>query len=239
MDRDAGSRLRNEGEPMEKDVANDAETSPRAPLSRENVLLAALALAAEIGIPALTMRRLGQALGVEAMSLYKHVANKDDVLDGIVDLVAAEFEVPASVGDWRAAMRGRALSAHAVLMRHPWATLLIVSRANVGPAMLRYVDATLGCLREAGFSFAMADHAWNAIDNHVYGYTLQTLNFPFEPEAYASVARQFLPMIPADRYPYLNALSQQVIDGHHSGLHDFGFGLDLILDGLERLLDRA
>jgi AcrR family transcriptional regulator len=131
----------------------------RAPLSKERVLHAAVALADEIGIVSLSMRRLGEALQVEAMSLYKHVANKEDILNGIVDIVVAEIDVPALTGDWKAAMRRRSSSAHQVLLRHPWATMLLLSRANVGPAMLRYVDATLGCLREAGFSYAMADHA--------------------------------------------------------------------------------
>jgi AcrR family transcriptional regulator len=211
-------------------------TKRRTPLSRERVLQAAITLADESGIEALSMRRLGEELGVEAMSLYKHAANKDDILDGIVDLVASEIELPAMGGDWKAAMRRRATSAHEVLLRHPWATMLIVSRANVGPAMLRYVDATIGCLREAGFSYSMADHAWNAIDNHVYGFTLQKLNFPLKPEEYAQAAKAFLPQIPPDRYPYLNGLSQEVIAGRHNGLHDFQFGLELILDGLERLL---
>ena len=118
-------------------------------------------------------------------------------------------------------MRRRATSAHEVLMRHPWATMLIVSRANIGPAMLRYVNATIGCLREAGFSYKMADHAWNAIDNHVYGFTLQKLNFPFKPEEYARMAKAFLPMIPPETHPYLNGLSQEVMSGRHDGLHDF------------------
>jgi AcrR family transcriptional regulator len=211
-------------------------TKRRSPLSRERVLQAAITLADESGIEALSMRRLGEELGVEAMSLYKHAANKDDILDGIVDLVASEIELPTIGGDWKAAMRRRATSAHEVLLRHPWATMLIVSRANVGPAMLRYVDATIGCLREAGFSYSMVDHAWNAIDNHVYGFTLQKLNFPLKPEEYAQAAKAFLPLIPPDKYPYLNGLSQEVIAGRHNGLHDFQFGLDLILDGLERLL---
>lgn len=210
-------------------------SSPRPPLSRDRVLNAAVALADESGIDALSMRRLGQALGVEAMSLYKHVANKDDLLDGIVDLVAGEIEVPATPGDWRSAMRSRAISAHAVLMRHPWATMLIVSRVNVGPAMLRYVDATIGCLRAAGFSWALADYAWNAIDSHVYGFTLQKLSFPFAPEEYAEVARAFLPRVPADEYPHLRGMAEEVIARRHDGVQDFEFGLDLILDGLERL----
>lgn len=217
----------------------EARTGRRTPLSRERVLAAAVTLADKSGIEALSMRRLGEELGVEAMSLYKHAANKDDILDGIVDLVAGEIELPTLGGDWKAAMRRRAISAHEVLLRHPWAALLFVSRANVGPAMLRYVDATIGCLREAGFSYSMADHAWNAIDNHVYGFTLQKLNFPFKPEEYAQAAKAFLPRIPPDTYPYLHGLSQQVIDGRHNGLHDFQFGLELILEGLDRLLRAA
>ena len=222
---------------MSKKTAVQAKA--REPLSKERVLLAAVRLADEEGIAALSMRRLGQALSVEAMSLYKHVANKDDLLAGIVDIVAAEIEQPAVGGDWQRTMRRRAVSAHEVLLRHPWATMLIVSRANVGPAMLGYVNATIGCLKEAGFSYAMADHAWNAIDSHVYGFTLQKLNFPFEPSEYATMAKAFLPMIPAAQFPYLNGMSQQVITGHHDGLHDFEFGLDLILDGLTALLAGA
>lgn len=214
-------------------------TIAREPLSKERVLLAAVRLADEEGIASLSMRNLGQALGVEAMSLYKHVANKDSLLAGIVDIVAAEIERPAISSDWRSSMRRRAVSAHEVLLRHPWATMLIVSRANVGPAMLSYVDATICCLKEAGFSYVMADHAWNAIDSHVYGFTLQKLNFPFQPSEYAPMAKAFLPMIPAAQYPYLNGMSQQVIDGHHDGLHDFEFGLDLILEGLAALLART
>ena len=217
----------------------NARAKTREPLSKERVLLAAVRIADEEGIAALSMRRLGQALGVEAMSLYKHVTNKDDLLAGIVDIVAAEIERPAINGDWQRAMRQRAVSAHEVLLRHPWATMLIVSRANVGPAMLGYVDATIGCLKKAGFSYAMANHAWNAIDSQVYGFTLQKLNFPFEPSEYATMAKAFLPMIPAAQFPYLNGMSQQVIDGHHDGLHDFEFGLDLILDGLAALLAKT
>lgn len=207
----------------------------RAPLTRERVLRAAVRLADDGGIEALSMRRLAQALGVEAMSLYNHVANKDDVLDGITDMVVGEIDVPAIGADWKAAMRQRATSAHEVLLRHPWASLLIVSRVNIGPAMLRYVNATIGCLREAGFSYAMADRAWNAIDSHIYGFTLQELNFPFDPSEYADAAESFLPLIPADQYPYMNALARQVIDGSHQGVQDFDFGLELILDGLQAL----
>lgn len=219
--------------------APDHSPSTRAPLTRGRVLQAAIRLADEGGIALLSMRRLAQLLGVEAMSLYNHVANKEDVLTGIVDIVVGEISVPPVGADWKAAMHQRATSAHEVLLRHPWAPLLIVTRVNVGPAMLLNIDATLGCLREAGFSYEMADHAWNAIDSHIYGFTLQQLHFPIDPGNYADEAKSFLPMLPADRYPYMRALTQQVIDGDYDGLHDFEFGLKLILDGLEELRAKA
>lgn len=131
-------------------------------------------------------------------------------------------------------MRRRALSAHAVLMRHPWATMLFVSRLNIGPHMLRYVDATIGCLRAAGFSYPMADHAWTALDAYIYGFSLQKRNFPLDPAEYARAAKSFLPLIPASQFPHLNGMSQEVIAGRHDGLHQLEFGIELILDGLER-----
>jgi AcrR family transcriptional regulator len=206
----------------------------RTPLTRDRVLHAAIKLADTEGLEALSMRTLAQALRVEAMSLYHHVKNKDDVLDGIADLVVGEIEVPAIGSDWKKAMRKRATSAHQVFLRHPWAALLVGTRLNVGPNMLRYVNATVGCLVEAGFSYAIADRAWNAIDSHIYGFTLQELNFPLEESEYASAAQQFLPMIPRETHPYMRALAELVVAGKHRGVHDFQFGLDLILDGLER-----
>jgi AcrR family transcriptional regulator len=210
----------------------------RAPLSRERVLTTALRMADKAGsIESLSMRTLAQALKVEAMSLYNHVDGKRAILEGLVDLVAGEIELPAisEGGDWRQAMRARAHSAHAVLMRHRWATMLFMSGLNIGPNMLRYVDATIGCLRAAGFSYPMADHAWNALDAYIYGFTLQRLTFPLDPSEYASAAAGFLPMIPPERFPYLNGLSQEVIAGRHDGLQELGFGLELLLEGLERL----
>jgi AcrR family transcriptional regulator len=209
--------------------------SRRAPLDREQVLRAALQVADKGGIEALSMRKLAHAVKVEAMSLYHHVASKEDILDGLVELVVSEIDAPAAGTPWKKAMRKRAISAHTVLMRHPWATMLFVSRLNVGPNMLRYVDATLGCLREAGFSFAMADHAWNALDAYTYGFTLQKLNFPLEPAEYASAAKGFLPMIPPEQFPHLNGLSREVIAGRHDGLQQLELGLDLLLDGFERI----
>ncbi|NJR37802.1 MAG: TetR/AcrR family transcriptional regulator [Leptolyngbyaceae cyanobacterium CSU_1_4] len=218
---------------------SDLDPTPHLPLSRERVLRAALCLADEGGIESLSMRKVAQALGVKAMSLYNHVANKDDMLDGIVDIVVSEIEVPSLDLDWKTAMRRRAISAHEVLLRHPWATMPLVSRINVGSAMLRYVDATLGCLREAGFSYELADHAWNAIDSHIYGFTLQELNFPLKAEEYAETAKSFISYIPADQYPYMNRLSHYVIEGRYDGLHDFEFGLELILNGLDQFRDNV
>lgn len=213
------------------------ESTAQLPLSRERILQVALQRADAEGLEALSMRKLAQELGVKAMSLYNHVANKDDMVDGMVDLVVGEIELPSLDVDWKTAMRQRAVSAHAVLLRHPWATLALMSRVNVGPAMLRYVDATLACLVEAGFSYPMADYAWNALDSHIYGFTLQALNFPFEAEAYAAAAKDYVAMIPPDKYPYLNQLTHHVMDGRHDGLHDFEFGLNLLLDGLETLVN--
>jgi AcrR family transcriptional regulator len=207
----------------------------RTPLDRGKVLGAALRMADRDGLESLSMRNLAQALKVEAMSLYNHVAGKEDLLDGLVELVVGEIELPAIGGDWKAAMRGRAISAHAVLMQHPWATMLFASRLNIGPNMLRYVDATIACLIEAGFSYPLADHAWNALDAYIYGFTLHKLNFPLDPSEYASAAAGFLHMIPADRFPGLHGMSQEVIAGRHDGMHHLELGLDLILDGLERL----
>jgi AcrR family transcriptional regulator len=213
---------------------SNLDTLPHVPLSRERILDAAMRLADEYGLESLSMRKLGQELGVQAMSLYNHVANKDDILDGLVDIVVGEIEVPELGIDWKIAIRRRANSAHSVLLHHPWVVMELMSRLNVGPAMLRYVDATLGCLHEAGFSLEMADHAWNAIDSHIYGFTLQELNFPVNEADYSEAAKYGLSLIPADKYPYMNQLTHYVIDRSYDGIHDFEFGLELILNGLEQ-----
>jgi AcrR family transcriptional regulator len=214
----------------------DGGASGRRGLTRDRILAAAVEAADEGGIERLSMRRLGERLGVEAMSLYNHVRNKEDLLDCMVDRVVAEMALPRPAAAWKAEMRARAWSAYEVLRRHPWAAMLIMSRVNVGPAMLARVDATLGCLFAAGFSFAQADHAWNAMDSHVYGFSLQERAFPFQPEDYARTAAEYLPHLPRETYPHLHALTIEVAEHRHDGLHDFGFGLELILDGLERML---
>jgi AcrR family transcriptional regulator len=210
----------------------------RPPLSRERVVLAAIELADAEGLAALSMRSLARRLEVEAMSLYNHVENKEDLLDGMVEAVVAKMEVPHPGARWRAEMRRRALSAYEVLRRHPWASLLIVSRLNVGPMMLRYHDATLGCLIEAGFPPDLADHAQNAIDSHVHGFTLHEQSLPLDPGDYAEAAGSFLPSLPSERYPYMRTLAETVIAGEYDGLNHVEFGLDLLLDGLDELVRR-
>jgi AcrR family transcriptional regulator len=212
-------------------------SSARAPLSRERVLRAAVALADSGGISALTMRRLGQALGVEAMSLYHHVAGKDAVLDGIVDLVVGDIEVPGRGTPWRAAMRHRAVSAHAVLLAHPWAAMLVMSRFNLGPGMTRYLDATLGRLLEGGFGVEAALDALNALDSHIYGFTLQELNLPFEVEQTRQVSADVLAALPTQEYPHLATVIAHIAESGRA--ERFEFGLDLVLDGLQRTLDRG
>ncbi len=208
----------------------------RVPLSRERVLRAAVALADQGGLESLTMRRLGQDLGVEAMSLYNHVTGKDDILDGIADLVLGDIDVPPAGTGWRAAMRQRAISAHEVLLAHPWAALLIMSRFNIGPGMTRYLDATLGRLREGGFSIEGALDAWHALDSHLYGFTLQQLSLPFEAEEARQVSAGVLGQLNADDYPHVVEVITEVMQSGRE--EDFEFGLDLILDGLQRTLDQ-
>ena len=210
----------------------ETETEPRVPLSKERMLRAASALADREGIESLSMRKLANELDVGAMSLYYHVANKDELLDGMVDLVVSEIALPSVEADWKTAMRARAISAHEVLVRHRWATMLIVSRINVGPGMTRYLDATLGSLRNAGFSIELALDAWHAMDSHIYGYTLQELNLPFATDEIPELAASFVPLISAEAYPYAYEAVTHVMP---SGREEtFEFGLDLILDGLER-----
>ena len=214
----------------------DPGTKPRTPLSRERVLRAAIVVADTSGIDSLSMRNLGQKLQVEAMSLYNHVANKDDILDGIVDLVFSEIELPADRADWKSAMRKRAISAHKALLRHPWAPSLMQSRTKPGPATLRHHDSVLGSLRKAGFTLVMAAHAFSAIDGYVYGFALQQINLPLKSkEQVAEVGDNILRQL-AGEYPYLTEMiTEHAMKPGYDYAEEFQFGLDLILDGLERL----
>jgi AcrR family transcriptional regulator len=207
----------------------------RTPLSRERVLRAAVAFADESGIGSLSMRKLGEVLGVEAMSLYNHVANKSELLDGMVDVVFGEIDLPSGESDWRSAMRQRAISARTVLSRHRWAIGLMESRTTPGPATLRHHDAVIGSLRGGGFSVAMAAHAFSVLDSYIYGFALQEANLPFDTgEETAELAQAILAQFPADEYPHLTELTvEHVLQPGYDYGNEYAFGLDLILDGLE------
>jgi AcrR family transcriptional regulator len=213
----------------------------RVPLSKERVLRAAVLVADQGGVASLTMRKLAETLGVEAMSLYYYVADKDEILDGMVDLVFGEIDLPSREADWKAAMRQRAISARDALTRHPWAIGVMDSRPNPGPATLRHHDAVIGNLRQAGFPIALAAHAFSVIDSYVYGFALQALNLPFDTsEELEKVAEAMLREMPADEYPYLTEMIvEHALQPGYSYADEFEFGLDLILDGLERARDPA
>ena len=218
----------------------EASAEPRIPLSKNRVLRAAVALADRDGIESLSMRRLGQELGVEAMSLYNHVSNKEDVLNGMVDIVVEEVDPPLEGADWATVMRARVLSARRMLLRHPWASEVIVSRSQVSPTMMRYMDTTLGVLRKGGFSVDLAHHSLHVMGSRILGFAQELYDDSEEmsdtPEMTAMLARL------ATEYPYIAELAAQVTHDDETTVgkgcddqFEFEFGLDLILDGLERL----
>ena len=214
----------------------EADADKRVPLSRERLLRGAIAVADRGGIGALTIRSLANELGVKPMSLYHHVANKEAILDGVIDIVFSEIDLPPADSDWRQAMRHRALSARSVLRHHPWATPLMESRPNPGPATLRHHDAMLGTFRRAGFSIELAAHSNSLLDSYLYGFALEEAALPFDPDTVAEVAEAILARFPAEEYPYLAELTtEHVLQPGYDYGNEFAFGLDLILDGLERL----
>lgn len=212
----------------------------RPRLNRERVLQAGIALADEAGIEALSMRKLGEQLAVEAMSLYKHVANKDDLLDGMVDDVFAEIDKAADDRNWRATMRRRAVSVRQVLKRHPWALPLMQSRTNPGPSTLSNLDSLIGVLRGAGFSIVLTAHALSVIDAYIYGFAIQEKALPFDTEERSTeVVQQILVAMPVGEWPHLVEFSREHVlkPGYDYG-QEFEWGLDLVLDGLERARKR-
>jgi AcrR family transcriptional regulator len=209
-------------------------------LNRERVLRAAVALADAGGIESLTMRKLGVELGVEAMSLYNHVANKSDLLDGMIDVVFGEIALPGGDPGWREAMRTRALSAREVLTRHRWAIGLMESRTSPGPATLRHHDTVIGVLRAAGFSVALTAHAYSALDSYIYGFAMQEPSLPFHgAEEAAAVTQAIMAQFAGGEYPHLTEIAvEHVMQPGYDYGDEFSYGLDLILDGLERDLAR-
>jgi AcrR family transcriptional regulator len=217
----------------------DATAQPRVPLSKERVLRAAVAVADEGGVDALSMRKIAQELGVVPMALYKHVANKDELLDGMVDVVVGEIDPPAGGTDWKAAIRQRVLSARDALLRHPWASQVIESRTSATPAVLAYMDSMIGIFRAGGFSIDLTHHAMHAMGSRLLGFTQELFDDTADvsPEAAAAMLREF-----AGRYPSITEIVTAITHDDASvvgqGCDDqfeFEFALDLMLDGLERL----
>jgi AcrR family transcriptional regulator len=214
--------------------ARDSAARPR--LSRERVLLSAVAVADAGGIASLTIRSLAAELGVKPMSVYHHVANKEEILDGIVDLVFAEIELPTIGGEWHEEMRRRAASAREAMRRHPWAIGLVETRTSPGPATLKHHDAVIGTLRGAGFSIVMTAHAFALIDAYVYGFALSEATLPINgPETVTEVAEQMMTFFTAEDYPHLLEFSMEHVmkPGYDYG-QEFEFGLEVVLDGLAR-----
>ncbi len=222
------------------DAASDSRQE-RPRLSRDRVLLGALAIADAGGIGSLTIRSLAKELGAKPMSVYYHVANKDEILDGIVDLVFAEIELPSADGDWKEEVRRRAGSARTVLRRHSWAIALLESRTSPGPATLRQHEAMLGTLRAAGFSRELTAHAYALLDAYVYGFAVQEASLPFEgPDSVADVAEPIMELMSTGEFPHMidMATSHYLQPGYDFG-DEFEFGLTLILDALARLIPVA
>lgn len=218
-----------------------AEAEHKAPVNRDRTLEVAVAVADGDGIGAVTMRRLARELGVEAASLYHHVEGKEQILDGLVDVVAAEIELPTPSGGWREDTRVRAQHTRASLLRHPWAVSLMASRTSPGPATLALLEAGIRCFREGGFSVPMAAVAISAVDSYVHGFVLQEVNLPFRGEAeLAEMTGAIMEQFPATAFPYLFELTtQHVLQPGYDYGQEFDAGLAVVLDGLAALRDAS
>ena len=209
-------------------------TKKTSPLSRERIVTTAVSLADADGFASLSMRNIAEDLGAGTMALYRHVANKEALLDDMVDVVFTEMYPPAIGGRWKHELRERGLSARSALQRHPWAVGLMETRMHPGPASATHHNATMGCLREAGFGFREAVHAYNLLDAYTYGFALQEATIPFEtPEESGDMAAKTVGDR-GDEYPYLAEVVVELGERGYDYTEEFEFGLDLILDGLER-----
>ncbi len=223
---------------MPKRASLTRSDETRVPLTRERVLRGALEVADAGGAGSLTIRSLADHLGAKPMALYYHVANKGEILDGILDLVFGEIELPSVGGEWRTEMVRRARSARRVLSRHSWAIVLLQSGTAPGPATLRHHNAIIGTLREAGFSVRMTAHAYALLDSYIYGFALSEAALPINgPETVAEVAEAMMEQHPLDGYPHLAEFStEHILRPDYDFGSEFDFGLDLILEGLARSL---
>ena len=212
----------------------------KAPLNLDRTLRVALSIADDEGLDAVTMRRLARELGVEAASLYHHVEGKSQILDGLVDIVAAEIESPRRPTDWRTAITQRAHNTRAGLRRHPWAVSLMASRTRPGPATLGLLETGIRCFREDGFSVRQAAHAISVVDSYVHGFVLQEVNLPFRDESeLAAMTGAIMETFPASEFPYLFEMTVQYVlqPGYDYG-KEFDSGLEVVLDGVAVLIQR-
>lgn len=221
-------------------MKTDTKAARKEGLTRDRIVAAAVKLADTEGFEALSMRALADELGTAPMSLYRHVANKEDLLDEMIDVVFGEIDVPSGQSDWKAEMRQRAIGTRAALSRHRWANGLMESRSNPGPANSRYHNDFMGCLREAGFPFRQAVHAYNAVQSYTYGFALQEMYLGFEtPEESVDVARVTIEEHAAE-YPYLaEVLAEFSSSGGYDYDYEFEIALDLVLDSVEQLKEQA
>lgn len=215
-------------------MTRGTDTTHRVRLGRESLIQAAVALADAEGFESCSIRKIAEKLGAAPMALYRHVASKEDLLDGMVDVVFSEMYPPAIGGNWKTELRTRGISARAALQRHPWAVGLMENRMHPGRASAAHHNATMGCLREAPFSFRDAVHAYNMLDSYTYGFALQEQTIPFEtPEESAEMAKITVGER-GDEYPYLAEVVMELGKKGYDYTEEFEFGLDLILDALER-----
>ena len=214
------------------------EVANRAPLNRERTLQVAMVIADDEGLDAVTMRRLARELGVEAASLYHHVNGKNEILDGLVDAVAAEIEPPAPSADWRTAITQRARNTRAVLRRHPWAVSLMASRTSPGPATLGLLETGIRCFREGGFPVLQAAHAISVVDSYVHGFVLQEVNLPFRDESeLAAMTNAIMETFPAAEFPHLFEMTvEHVLQPGYDYGNEFVSGLGVVIDGIAGLL---
>ncbi len=212
-------------------------------LTPERILRSALRIADEDGLTAVSMRSIAAKLGVEAMSLYNHVTGKEQIIVGIIDLVLEEIDVLLTATDWKASMRRRAISAREAMLRHPWAAALIESHSSTSDVRLRYADSVLSVLRRAGFTIQQAYGAFLTLDSYIYGFVLQEVNWPHEPQEVPEAIEQIRPQVSPSRFPYvtevMSFVARQRSESPGGYESEFAFGLELVLDGLERLLSAS
>ena len=206
-------------------------------LSPEKIIQTAYEHLDREGIEKISMRKLAQTLDVHVMSLYNHIKNKDELLGIMVEKVISEIYLPRETEPWKGEMFKRAESAYKTLMKHWWATNLIVTRIHTDRSTFTYFDRTLGCLINAGFTYPQADFAVNAMDSYIYGFTLIQYSFPFKEEEYSDAAQEYEYIIPKSKYPHMHALSKMIEKQKYDGIHNFREGFSFVLDGLENILN--